>query len=100
MKAGRMKRSRAFRRAQIERKKNKFRKASRRLDFGSPLITEKELQKWVGLKASTPKLNQCECCCNPRHSTYSSKETKLTMQERRAKRKAECDISDIDREEY
>ena len=46
--------------------------------------------------AETPKCTKCQCCCNPRHSIHYEEETKLTMQERRAKREADYEISQLE----
>jgi len=86
-------RGRSFRRLQILRKRNKFRKIIH--EEWCPLHeSQKDTEKRVAKMATTPKPNKCQCCCNPRHSTYSDGETKLTMQERRAKRAAEYEINE------
>ena len=90
-----MRRTREYRRAQLERKKNRFRKDARTMNFGPIPITEKELDKWVGLKAATPHPNKCQCCCNLRRSNWYTKDEKLTMQERRAKREAEFEMKEV-----
>ena len=65
------------------------------MNFGPIPITEKELDKWVGLKAATPHPNKCQCCCNLRRSNWYTKDEKLTMQERRAKREAEFEMKEV-----
>ena len=95
MKAGCMKRTRQFRRDQMTRKKNRFRRISKDLNFGLPPITEQELTKWVGLKASSPKSTQCQCCCSPRYSCWYNEDEKLTMQERRANRAFNFQVSEL-----
>lgn len=81
-----MRRTEDFRRFQTEKKKDKFfkifKKANKKLlRFKS---TDEELHKEACKAAATPHRNKCQCCCNPRHSSWYTKEEKLTMQERRA----------------
>lgn len=90
-----MHRTKEFRRYQLQKKKDRFRKISQTLYFGPQGITEDELTKWVGLKAASPKATQCQCCCSPRYSSWYTKEEKLTMQERRAKQEAEFEVSEV-----
>jgi len=89
-----MKRNRAYRRVQAERKKNKFRKILKKRYFRFLPITEEEFHKQIGRMSTTPKANKCQCCCNPRHSSWYTEDEKLTMQERRAKREAEYAITE------
>jgi hypothetical protein len=88
-----MKRDREFRRAQAERKKNKFRKIISE-EWGTLHESQKDTEKRIAKMAITPKPNKCQCCCNPRHSSWHTEDEKLTMQERRAKREAEYAMKD------
>jgi len=85
VKAGSVKRTRQYRRWQLAKRKNRYRHISYDLYFGLPPITEEERTKWVGLKTTSPKSTQCQCCCSPRYSSWYNEEEKLTRQERRSK---------------
>lgn len=81
-----MRRSEAFRRAQEDRKRAKYRKVLRTENTKYIIHeTPQQIEKRVAKMAITPHPNKCQCCCNPRHSTWYSGETRLTLQERRSK---------------
>lgn len=88
-----MHRDRGFRRLQILRKRTKFRKIIHK-EWCPLHESQKDTEKRIAKMAITPKPNKCQCCCNPRHSIYYNEDTKLTMQERRAKRAAEYEITE------
>ena len=44
---------------------------------------QESLRKWAFLRRSTTKLCSCEMCGNPRHSRWSTKNDRLTLQEKK-----------------
>jgi len=100
-----MRRTKEFRLAQKQRIRAKWLKRIRakkyfnditesripRMIYGDKLRPA-ELSKLIGIVSTTPKTTQCQCCCSPRYSCWYNEEEKLTLQERRDKRKVDYDL--------
>lgn len=81
-----MHRTRAFRRKQLAKKKNRFTKIAIQemfsFDKQRGALDMNEVRQWAVREASTPK-TPCQCCCNPRRSVLYKEHEKLTIQERK-----------------
>lgn len=74
-----MKRTKEFRRHQRERKVAKAYRALK--TWKCEHRSDEELHKVSKKMADNMKVNQCQCCCNPRRSNLFGKKEKLTIQE-------------------
>lgn len=86
-----MNRTKDFRRAQEKKEKDHAKHIVKDVWHDQNLA---ENPTFIGKMAHTPQLCSCDMCGNPRHNPFSSKEQKLTLQER----KANQDLKDIDDE--
>ncbi len=77
-----MERTKEFRIHQKERKVNKaFRELK---SWGFIHETDAQIKARAKKMADNMKCNKCQCCCNPRRSSWSKGESRLTIQERKA----------------
>ena len=72
--------------------RDRFRRMIRRWNWYND--NEEGLEHWVHVAAENRKKCSCEMCRNPRHSSWSARDEKLTMQERKANEDFEAQLDD------